>query len=88
VATMQRRLERLEASVYEDYYEDIYWDEDVGSLCNVDLLSRAECKSMVKRAAEDVLDSKNFNEKEIILYEFSDRPQCFPEPDLPEVSVG
>ncbi|KAG7673352.1 hypothetical protein Ndes2526B_g03207 [Nannochloris sp. 'desiccata'] len=73
----QRRLERLEVCVYDEFYED----EPSGIALNT--LSFDKCKSWLETITEYLLDSNDFSEKECPLYSFSDRPEGFSKPKVP-----
>jgi hypothetical protein len=80
---MQRRLERLDICVYDNFFED----EPKGNQFNA--LSYDKCKSWIETVSEYLLDSDDFDEdggEEIPLFSFSDRPAEFPKPKVPVFS--
>jgi hypothetical protein len=78
--SMQRRLKQRNCPQTGDIYKDTGAD-------NANLLSREKCMEWLVFVA-DHLDREQFKNKELVLYEFSDRPEGFPEVHLPEVSWG
>ena len=78
---MKRKMDRLEISEYDDFYED-----EPEGLNNANLLSREKCMAWMQSIADYLMDSEETDELDITLYEFSDRPEGFPTLSLPEVS--
>jgi len=79
---MHRRMERLSVPCYhEKFYED--FPEGFGE---VNILSREQCMAWLQWIAAHLMDCEEFEENEVVLYEFSDRPEGFPKEGLSEVS--
>jgi hypothetical protein len=51
-------------------------------------LSRDKCQMWLREIADHLMDSGECSEEEIALHEFLDRPEGFPEPNVPQVRVG
>jgi hypothetical protein len=77
---MQQRLKNRNFPQTGDIYKDTGAD-------HANLLSREKCMDWLVVLA-DHLDQEQFENKEFVLYEFSDRPEGFPEVHLSEVSWG
>jgi hypothetical protein len=78
--TMQRRLMNHNFPHIDDIYKD-------NSADDAKLLSREKCMEWLVFLA-DHIHREQFQNKELVLYEFSDRPEGFPVVHLPEVSWG
>lgn len=80
---MHRRMKRLDVS----YYHENFYEDSAEGFGNVNLLSREQCMAWLQHIADHLMDCEDFDENEVVLYEFPNRPEGFSKEALPEVSV-
>jgi len=88
VTLMKRRMDQLDVwsvSSADDLFDGALYEDGPEGYDNFDLLSRDKSVAGLQSVAEHLLDSGQCNEQKIDLYEFSDRPEGFAVPQLPEV---
>ena len=79
---MHNRMKRLGVSWrYDAFYED---DPEEGSR-NFQFLSHENCKSWLQFITDNLVDSGVVDEKQIAMYEFTDRPDGFRKPEFSQV---